>query len=157
MNKNILTQEGLDKIINHFKELQEEKKYWVEEKRIAAEHGDRSENAEYHAAKENIRRIDKKLFHLNNIINNAKPIDTSNRKKDIVVFGSTVTLLKNEEENIVITIVGTNELLYHGKDKSEEKKIYVSHISPMGKELLGKTIGYEFDLMDNFYEIVGIE
>jgi len=70
--------EGYDLLVEEFKYLLEEEKPKVaQEKLVAAAQGDRSENADYHAAKEKLRFIDKRLFYLNKMIQNAVVIDPS--------------------------------------------------------------------------------
>ena len=60
-----MTPRGYDELLQEFKYLKEVEKPRVnQEKQRAAELGDRSENAEYHAAKEKLRHIDKRLFYL---------------------------------------------------------------------------------------------
>jgi transcription elongation factor GreA len=101
---------GLDKVRILFKEFQNEKKYWTKEKRIAAELGDRSENAEYISAKENIRRIDKLLFRYDKILKTSSIIPELFLFNKIC-FGN-IVLVKNIETNefLLVRIVGTNEL-----------------------------------------------
>ncbi|MBA1432476.1 MAG: transcription elongation factor GreA, partial [Epsilonproteobacteria bacterium] len=83
--------EGYDALVEEFKYLLEvEKPKTAEEKLVAAALGDRSENADYQAAKEKLRFIDKRLFYLNKMIQNAKVIDPSLHEHQKVSFGSTV-------------------------------------------------------------------
>ena len=64
-----MTLEGYDLLLEEFKYLREvEKPRVTYEKQVAAAQGDRSENAEYHAAKEQLRHIDKRLFYLKSMI-----------------------------------------------------------------------------------------
>ena len=94
MAKELITNFGYEKILKEFKYLYETvKPYWVKEKQIAAQHGDRSENAEYISAKEEIRNTDKRLRFLNRIINNSDVIDISKIPHTKVNFGSKITLL----------------------------------------------------------------
>jgi len=155
MQKNLITEFAYKKFVNEFKNLLEkEKPYWVKEKEIAAQHGDRSENAEYISAKEMIRNLDKRLRFLEKIINNSNVIDTSRLPHNKVNFGSKVTLLdlNNQEEKTYI-IVGTAE--------TKPTENMISNISPLGKILLGKKINEEFEFNINNkifeYEILNIE
>ena len=76
--KEPMSLEGYDLLVEEFKYLLEEEKPKVaQEKLVAAAQGDRSENADYHAAKEKLRFIDKRLFYLNKMIQNAVVIDPS--------------------------------------------------------------------------------
>lgn len=151
---NLITIEGYDEITRLFKQLKEEKEHWVREKQIAAQLGDRSENAEYIAAKENIRNIDKRLFKIQAIRSKAQIADTRKRKKpNIVLFGSIVSILKIEndtEEEMSIKIVGTNELQYVQKIT---KELCVSNISPLGSQLMGKKEGEVINIGKIEYEI----
>ncbi len=80
----------------------------VKEKEIAANTGDRSENAEYISAKEMIRNIDKRLRFLSKIINHSKVIDTKTLPHEKVNFGSEVKIMDLEsEEEKTFVLVGT--------------------------------------------------
>ncbi len=162
--KNIITLKGYDEIIKLFSSLKIEKEHWVEEKRIAAEQGDRSENAEYISAKENIRNIDKKLYRLDFIINNTRAVDTTKRKKsDIVLFGSTVLVNKSSkqgDEEMLLKLVGTQELIYIQKVEKRENPnnfpLCLSNISPLGSQLFKKEVGDEIEIGEYIYELLEI-
>ena len=155
MAKELITNFGYDKILKEFKYLYEkEKPYWVKEKLIAAQHGDRSENAEYISAKEQIRNTDKRLRFLNKILNNSEVIDISKIPHKKINFGSQITLLDldtNEEK--IFKIVGTYET-----NPNENK---ISNKSPLGRVLMGKELNeeFEFKINENIfeYEILKIE
>lgn len=155
MENSLITEFGYLNFVKEFKRLaQEEKPYWVKEKEIAAQHGDRSENAEYISAKEQLRNIDKRLRFLEKIINNTTVIETTKIPHDKVNLGSKVTLinLENDEEKEYI-IVGTYE--------TNPSKNMISNISPLGRALLGKKEGEEFEFSINNevfeYEVFKIE
>ena len=133
-----ITQMGFDKLTEEFKYLKDIEKPRVnKEKQEAAALGDRSENAEYHAAKEKLRHIDKRLFFLNNHIQKAKIIDPSVLGNEKAHFGSTVTLLELEsDEEEVYTICGVLE--------SEPEIGLISIHAPLSKKILGKAVGDEF-------------
>ena len=147
--------EGYDLLIEEFKFLLEEEKPKVaEEKLVAAAQGDRSENADYHAAKEKLRFIDKRLFYLNKMIQNAVVIDPSNHSHKKVSFGSTVSVINidtDEEERY--TLCGVLE--------SEPEHGLISIHSPIAKALIGKEEGDEFKIKlptsTKEYEIEKIE
>ena len=155
MQKNLITQQGFQKFVDEFNtKVKIEKPYWVKEKEIAAAFGDRSENAEYIGAKEMLRNLDKRLRFLEKIINNSEVIDTDKLRFDRVNFGTQVTVIDlNTHDEKIFIIVGTYET-----DPSTNK---ISNISPLGKVLLGKSIGDEVDFeinKTNFnYEIVSIQ
>lgn len=140
MNVEPMTQEGYDKLIEEFKYLKDIEKPRVNiEKQEAAAQGDRSENAEYHAAKEKLRHIDKRLFFLNNFIQKSQIIDPSKLSVEKAHFGSTVTLLNLEsEEEERYTICGVLE--------SEPENGLISLHAPLAKMILGKALGEEFSI-----------
>ena len=129
--------EGYDILIEEFKYLLEvEKPKVAHEKLVAAALGDRSENADYQAAKEKLRFIDKRLFYLNKMIQKSKIIDPSLHEHKRVSFGSTVTLLNfDSDEEEVYTICGVLE--------SEPENHLISIHSPIAKALIGKMVDDE--------------
>jgi len=154
MIKEPMTIESYDLLVEEFKYLVEvEKPETAKEKLIAAAQGDRSENADYAAAKEKLRFIDKRLFFLDSMIQKAQIIDPSILKHDKVSFGSSVFILNTktqEEENF--TICGVLE--------SEPENGLISIHSPLAKAMLGKEEDDDFRVrLPNEikeYEIVNI-
>ncbi len=138
MNKEPITIEGYDLLTREFKFLLEvEKPKVAEEKLIAAAHGDRSENADYHAAKEKLRFIDKRLFYLNSMIEKSQIIDPSKYQHQKIGFGSSVKLLNiGADEEEIYTICGVLE--------SEPENGLISIHSPLAKSMIGKEIDDEF-------------
>jgi len=147
--------EGYDILVEEFKYLLEEQKPEVaHEKLVAAAQGDRSENADYHAAKEKLRFIDKRLFYLNKMIQESKIIDPSLYSHVKVSFGSTVEVVNiDTDEDEKYTICGVLE--------SEPENGLISIHSPIAKALMGKSVGDEFKiklpLETKEYEIESIE
>ena len=122
----------------------------AEEKLVAAAHGDRSENADYHAAKEKLRFIDKRLFYLNSMIQRSQIIDPSLSPHIKIRFGSSVLLVNiDTDEEELYTIVGVLE--------AEPENGLISIHSPLAKAMMGKEIGDEFKiklpLINKEYEI----
>ena len=132
--------EGYDLLVEEFKFLLEvEKPKTAEEKLIAAAQGDRSENADYHAAKEKLRFIDKRLFYLNSMIQKSQIIDPSLNPHAKVRFGSSVKLLNiDTDEEEFYTICGVLE--------AEPENGLISIHSPLAQAMLGKSEGDEFVL-----------
>lgn len=100
----------------------------------ARAHGDLSENAEYHAAKEQQSFIAGRIEELKSKIAMAQVIDPSRIKQSTVGFGAKVKVLDTEADlEYVFILVGTEEAdLKHGK---------ISLTSPVGKALIGKEVG----------------
>jgi len=147
--------EGYDLLIEEFKYLLEiEKPKTAEEKLIAAAQGDRSENADYHAAKEKLRFIDKRLFYLNSMIEKSQIVDPSKFPHAKVSFGSTVTLINVEtDEEETYTLCGVLE--------SEPEIGLISIHSPLAKAMIGKEKDDEFKIQlphaKKEYEILDIK
>lgn len=150
-----ITPEGYDLLLKEFKFLKEVEKPRVNrEKQTAAELGDRSENAEYHAAKEKLRHIDKRLFYLSGMVEKAKMIDPAGLDHSRVHFGSTVTL-----ENI--DSGGQERYTICGVLESEPENGLISIHAPMARSLLGRAAGEEFSLKlpagVRHFEVLNIE
>ncbi|GLK66819.1 transcription elongation factor GreA [Hansschlegelia plantiphila] len=100
----------------------------------ARSHGDLSENAEYHAAKEQQSLNEGRIADLENMIARADVIDLSKLTGDIITFGATVTLVDEDtDEEKVYQIVGEPE--------SDVKQGRVSIGSPIARALVGKKVG----------------
>lgn len=106
---------------------------------VAREHGDLSENAEYHAAKEKQSFIEGRILELEDKLSRADVIDMERVKGSRVVFGATVTIIDVEsEEEFTYRIVGEDEAsIQNGK---------VSNTSPMARSLIGKEVGDEAEV-----------
>jgi transcription elongation factor GreA len=148
--------EGYDLLVEEFKYLLEvEKPKVAHEKLVAAALGDRSENADYQAAKEKLRFIDKRLFYLNSMIEKSQIIDPSEFAHERVSFGSTVKVVNLEtDEEESYTICGVLE--------SEPENGLISVHSPLARALLGKEEDDEFIIQlphakKKTYEILAIE
>ncbi|MEH0019089.1 MAG: transcription elongation factor GreA [Desulfobacter sp.] len=120
---------------------------------VARAHGDLSENAEYHAAKEKQSFIEGRIGELSYKIGNAKIIDPETVPKDVIRFASRV-LVENldSEEEIEYMIVGA--------DEADIKKGKISVSSPLGSALIGKEPGEEAVVQapggKRIYEIIEI-
>ncbi len=135
-----ITQEGYDLLTKEFKYLKEVEKPKVSrEKEVAAALGDRSENADYHAAKEKLRHIDKRLFYLNALLHKTQIIDPSTLDHTRMHFGATITLtdLGSDEEE-VYTVCGAYE--------SEPENGLITIHAPLSKKIMGKRVGDEFSI-----------
>ena len=133
MEKEPITIQGLNQLKKELEELKNIKRPKIVEAIAEARgHGDLKENAEYHAAKEEQAKIESRVIEINDLIARANVIDvTKLEKKEIVVFGSTVSLINLENnQKKTYKIVG--------KDEADIKKNYIYFRSPIGRALIGK-------------------
>ena len=100
----------------------------------AREHGDLSENAEYHAAKEQQSFIEGRIQELEGAIGNAQIIDVTKMSGDTVKFGATVLIVNEDtDEEQTIQIVGQYE--------SDADRGKISITAPLARALIGKSVG----------------
>jgi transcription elongation factor GreA len=119
----------------------------------ARAHGDLSENAEYHAAKERQGHIEATIADLEDQLSRAMVIDPTTLSGDKVVFGATVTLIDEDEKKVRYQLVGQVE--------ADAKDGRISYNSPLGRALIGRHKGEEVEVStpsgDRYYEIAKIE
>ena len=130
-----MTKEGYDKIkkdLDHLMKVERPKN--IRDIEEARGHGDLSENAEYHAAKERQGHIDAKKRELENKLANAQIIDVSKLSNEKVVFGTTVTLADTDSGE-------TKKYTLIGQEEADLKKGKISVQSPVGKALIGHKVG----------------
>ncbi|MAA76763.1 MAG: transcription elongation factor GreA [Rhodobiaceae bacterium] len=120
----------------------------------AREHGDLSENAEYHAAKEQQSHNEGRILELEDMLNRAEIIDIGSLSGDSVKFGATVSLVDEDtDEEMTYQIVGDYEA------NVEEGRISIS--SPIARGLIGKETGDSVEVRtpggSKFYEILDVK
>jgi len=132
-----LTAEKFDELkkeLDHLKTVR--RKEVAESLEYARSLGDLSENAEYQEARDMQAAIEERIGHLEKVIKEAK-IVVNDKKGDVIVLGSTVTIQKDKDKDShTYTIVGSEEANIH------EHKL--SYLSPLGEALMGKTKGDDF-------------
>ena len=135
MDKKIpMMQRGYERLQEELRHLKQVERYAVI-KAIAdaREHGDLSENAEYHAAKERQGFIEGRILELEDKISRAEIIDISKLSGHHIKFGATVTLIDEDtEESHTYQIVG--------EDESDIRQGLLSVTSPLSRALIGKTV-----------------
>jgi len=100
----------------------------------AREHGDLSENAEYHAARDRQSFIEGRVGELEDKISRAEVIDVSKLSGKIVKFGAKVSLIDEDtEQKLIYQIVG--------QDEADVKQGRIAITSPLARALIGKTVG----------------
>ncbi|MDR3285644.1 MAG: transcription elongation factor GreA [Holosporales bacterium] len=135
-----ITAAGFEKLKDELKRLKEvERLEIVEDIAEARSHGDLSENAEYHAAKERQSFIEGKISELEEKINQAQIIDISQISGNEIKFGATITLRNLINNNIAkYQIVGSYE--------ADVKQGLLSITSPLARALIGKKVDNEVDV-----------
>ena len=129
-----MTADGLAKLKSELENLKNsERPNIIKAIAEAREHGDLSENAEYHAAREKQSFIEGRISELENKISRAEVIDISSLDNSKITFGATVKItdLKSEE---------THTYKIVGADESDIEKNLISISAPLGKALINKTI-----------------
>ncbi len=135
MKKNPITPQGYQKLKDSLdKLLKVERPKNVKAIEEARSHGDLSENAEYHAAKEKQSFLEGRIQEIQGKLGLAQVIDPSKISQDNIAFGATVKVLDlDTDEEKTFTLVGP--------DESDIKSNRISITSPVGRALIGKSIG----------------
>ena len=153
MEKVPMLAEGYEQLTAELKELRAERPKIVDAIEEARAHGDLSENAEYHAAKERQGQVEAMIGDIESKVSRAQIIDPTTLSGDRVVFGSTVTLLDEDDKPIKYQIVGETE--------ANASKGRLSYTSPIARALIGKEVDDEIEVTvpsgDKFYLIQKIE
>lgn len=149
-----MTPQGAAKLREELQRLKEERPKISREIGVAREHGDLSENAEYHAAKERQGMMEARIKDIEDKLARAEIIDPSKLNGNRVQFGATVTVLNVEtEEETTYRIVGAEEA------NIDQGTISVS--APLARALIGKEVGDEVKVNlpvgTRLYEIVSVD
>ena len=105
----------------------------------ARAHGDLSENAEYHAAKERQGHNETSIAEIEDRLARAQVIDPSTLSGDKVVFGATVKLIDEDDHPVTYQIVGETE--------ADAKAGRISFSSPVGRALIGRRVGDDVEVV----------
>ncbi len=145
--------EGYRLLEEELKRLKIERPEIVDAIEEARAHGDLSENAEYHAAKERQGQVEAHIADIEDRLSRALVIDPTSLSGDKVVFGATVTLLDEDDKTIRYQLVGQQE--------ADAKVGRISYNSPLGRALIGRQAGEDVEVTtpsgDRYYEIAKIE
>ena len=155
MEKVPMTAEGYRTLDDQLKQLKSvERPSVIAAISEARAHGDLSENAEYHAAREKQSFIEGRIAELEDIISRTEVIDFSKLTGKVIKFGATVRLADEDtDEKVKYQIVGPYEAdLAQGR---------ISITSPIGRALIGKTVGDTVEVQTprggKSYEVVGVQ
>ncbi|HEX4338104.1 MAG TPA: transcription elongation factor GreA [Polyangiaceae bacterium] len=148
------TPKGAQKLKDELARLKEERPKISREIGVAREHGDLSENAEYHAAKERQGMVEARIKDIEDKLARAEVIDPTKLSGDKVSFGATVDLSNiDTSEDVTYQIVGAEEA------NVDEGLISIS--APLARALIGKQVGDEVRVKlpagERNYEITDIK
>jgi transcription elongation factor GreA len=145
--------EGYEKLTTDLKRLRDERPMIVEAIEEARAHGDLSENAEYHAAKERQGQVEASISEIEDKIGRAQIIDPSTLSGDKIVFGATVSLMDENDKPVRYQLVGETE--------ADAKAGRISYNSPLGRALIGRIVDDEIEVTvpsgDKYYLVSKIE
>jgi len=150
-----MTHRGYQVLLDELKRLKGvERPKIVREIEEARDHGDLSENAEFHAAKERQSLLDVQIREIEDRLARAQVIEVSKLSGDGVVFGATVSLADGDTgDKVVYQIVGDHE--------AEPKNGKISISSPVARALIGKSEGDEVQVRTptgvRSFEILSVE
>jgi transcription elongation factor GreA len=145
--------EGYQKLTAQLAALKAERPLIVDAIEEARAHGDLSENAEYHAAKERQGQVEATIGDLEDKLSRAQVIDPTTLSGDRIVFGATVTLQDENEKEVRYQIVGQAE--------ADAKLGKISYNSPLGRALITRKLDDEIEVTvpsgDKYYLVTKIE
>jgi transcription elongation factor GreA len=149
-----MLEEGHRQIQDELRRLKiEERPSIIEAIEVARAHGDLSENAEYHAAKERQGHVEATIAELEDRLSRAMVIDPTTLSGDKIVFGATVTLIDEDDKKVKYQLVGQQE--------ADARVGRISYNSPLGRALIGRQKGDEVEVTtpsgDKYYEVAKIE
>ena len=155
MQKFPMTVQGhaaLEAELKHLKSV--ERPYIINAISVARDHGDLSENAEYHAAKEKQGFIEGRIQELESKLSLAQVIDPTSMSGDVVRFGATVKIVNEDtDEESTYQIVG--------EDEANVKDGKISVTSPIARAMITKEVGDVFEVIApggaKGYEILEVE
>jgi len=149
-----MTPRGVQKLREELGRLKEERPKISRDIGVAREHGDLSENAEYHAAKERQGLVEARIKDIEDKLGRAEVIDPAKLSGDRVIFGATVDLSNVDSgEELTYQIVGAEEA------NIDQGSISIS--APLARALIGKQVGDEVRIKlpagERCYEIIDIK
>ncbi len=130
--------EGHEILTRELKKFKEERPLIVEAIEVARAHGDLSENAEYHAAKERQGQVEAQISDIEDKLSRAQIIDPSSLTGSKIAFGATVTLLDEDDKPVTYQLVGETE--------ANAKAGKISYNSPIGRALIGRELNDEIEV-----------
>lgn len=148
-----MLQEGHDKLEAELQALKIERPLIVDAIEEARAHGDLSENAEYHAAKERQGQVEATIADLEGKLSRSQVIDPKTLSGNKAVFGATLHLLDEDDKPVKYQLVGEAE--------ADAKAGKISFNSPIGRAFIGRSVGDEIEVTvpsgDKYYLLEKVE
>jgi transcription elongation factor GreA len=148
-----MLEEGYEMLTTELARLKVERPQIIDAIEEARAHGDLSENAEYHAAKERQGQVEAMIADIEDRLSRALVIDPKTLSGDKVVFGATVHLLDEDDKPIKYQIVGQTE--------ADARSGRISYSSPLGRALIGRRVDEDVEVTvpsgDRYYVVSAIE
>ncbi len=149
-----MTAAGFERLEGELKRLKtEERPAIIQALAEARAHGDLSENAEFHAAKERQSFIETRIIELESKLSLAQVIDANSLSGDTVKFGATIKVVDEEDEEMTFQIVG--------EDEADIKQNLLSIKAPLARAMIGKKVGDEVEVNTprggKSYELLAID
>jgi len=150
-----ISREGINKLELELKNLRNvERVNVIKSIAEARAHGDLSENAEYHAAREKQGFIEAKIFELEDKISRAEIIDIAQVRGEEIKYGASIKLFDEDKDNeIVYKIVSEYE--------ADVSKGLISITSPLAKALIGKKVKESLEFSTpkgmKYYQIISVD
>lgn len=133
MEKKPISRQGFDSLLKELKDLKENQRPEIlKVVQWARSLGDLSENADYSAAKEKQRQIDKRIQYIESIVGNAEVIDIESLSGNRVVFGARVVAEDEDGNKMQCRILS---------DVEADGRQIISCTSPVGRAFIGRCIG----------------
>lgn len=140
MESQPISREGYEKLRQEIQELESRKPDVLERIKRAREEGDLKENAEYHAAREQLAHLERQIGSKKITLSNCRIIEKSDMPKGIVAFGSVVTVkdLSDGMEEVY-------ELVGPGEEDFDGDILKILTTSPLAQSMVGKKVGDRFE------------
>ena len=151
--KNPISRSGFDMLVKELRQLKEiDRPAILDAVNVARKHGDLSENADYSAAREKQRHIDKRIGQIESVINNAQIIDIESLSGNRVIFGAHVVVEDEDGNKMQCQLLS---------DIEADGKAIIACTSPFGRAMIGKCKGdscvVKTPVGDKEYEILEVK
>ena len=140
MERQPISRDGYEKLRAEIQELEDQKPAVLERIKLAREEGDLKENAEYHAAREQLAHLERQIGAKRVTLSNCVIMEKSEMPKGVIAFGSIVTVkdLSDGMEEMY-------ELVGPGEEDYDGDVLKILTTSPLAQSMIGKKVGDQFE------------